>query len=87
MYTVVVLTQLLLQVLLRKSDYTRRVAKWGTILVVFDIRYLQWTAIKGQVLVDLAAEFTKGVEKGGNEKGGMLDKGIMVVIVSPLPHW
>lgn len=37
-HTVVVLTQLPLQSLLRKSDYTRRIAKWGTILGAFDIK-------------------------------------------------
>lgn len=37
-HTVVVLTQLPLQSLLRKSDYTRRIAKWGTILGTFDIK-------------------------------------------------
>ena len=36
-HTVVVLTQLPLKTVLRNADYTRRVAKWGTILGVFDI--------------------------------------------------
>ena len=36
-HTVVVLTQLLLISLLRSADYTWRIAKWGTILGVFDI--------------------------------------------------
>ena len=58
-YTVVVLTQLLLKTILRSADYTGRVAKWGTILGAFDIKYMPRTSIKGQVLVDLVAEFTK----------------------------
>ena len=36
-----------------------RIAKWGTILGVFDIKYMPCTSVKGQVLVDLVAEFTE----------------------------
>jgi len=39
-HTVVVLTQLPLQSLLRSGDYTRRVAKWGKILGAFNIKYM-----------------------------------------------
>ena len=46
-HTVVVLTQLPLRSLLQKPDYTRRVAKWATILELFDIKYLHHTFIKG----------------------------------------
>ena len=56
-HTVVVLTQLPLKTILRSAEYTGRVAKWGTILGVFDIRYMPRTSIKGQVLVDFVAEF------------------------------
>ena len=38
-YTVVVLTQLPLQVLFRKSDYSRRLVQWGIMLGTFDIKY------------------------------------------------
>ena len=31
----------------------------GTILGVFEIKYMLWTSIKGQVLADLVAEFTE----------------------------
>ena len=58
-HTVVVLTQLPLKTILRSADYTGRVAKWGTILEAFDIKYMPRTFIKGQVLVDLVAEFTE----------------------------
>ena len=57
--TVVVLTQLLLRSLLWSVDYTRRIAKWGTILRAFDIKYMPRTFVKGQVLADLVAEFVK----------------------------
>ena len=39
-HTVVALTQLPLQALLRRLDYTGRVAKLGTMLGEFDIKYL-----------------------------------------------
>ena len=58
-HTVVVLTQLPLKSVLRSADYTRRIAKWGTILGAFDIKYMPRTSIKGQVLVDLVAEFAE----------------------------
>ena len=46
-HTVVVLTQLPLKTILRSVDYTRRIAKWGTILRAFDIEYMSRTSIKG----------------------------------------
>ena len=58
-HTIVVLTQLPLKAILRSADYTGRIAKWGTILGAFDIKYLPRTSIKGQVLADLVAKFTE----------------------------
>ena len=58
-HTVVILTQLPLKTILRSADYTGRIAKWGTILGAFDIKYMPCTSVKGQVLADLVAEFTK----------------------------
>ena len=58
-HTVVILTQLPLQTLLQKVDYIGRIAKWGTILGAFDIKYMPRTCIKGQVLADLVAKFTE----------------------------
>ena len=46
-HTIVVLTQLPLKSILRSTDYTGRVAKWGTILGAFDIKYMLRTSIKG----------------------------------------
>ena len=59
-HTVIVLTQLPLKAILRSADYTGRIAKWGTILGAFDIKYMPCTSVKGQVLADLVAEFTEG---------------------------
>ena len=58
-HTVVVLKQLPLKTILRSADYTGRIAKWGTILGAFDIKYMPRTSIKGQVLADLVVEFTE----------------------------
>ena len=71
-HTVVVLTQLLLKSVLRSANYTGRIAKWGTILEAFDIKYMPHTSIKGQVLADLVAEFAECPEEmeGGSEKLG-----------------
>ena len=51
-HTVVVLTQLPLRSLLRSADYIGRIAKLGTILGAFDIKYMPRTSVKGQVLTD-----------------------------------
>ena len=58
-HTVVVLTQLPLKTILRSADYTGRIAKWGTILGAFDIKYMPRTSVKGQVLADLVAKFAE----------------------------
>ena len=58
-HTIVVLTQLPLKTILRSADYTGGVAKWGTIIGAFDIKYMPRTSIKEQVLADLMAEFTE----------------------------
>ena len=58
-HTVIVLTQLPLRSVLRSADYTGRIAKWGTILGAFDIKYMPRTSVKGQVLADLVVEFTE----------------------------
>ena len=57
-YTVFVLTEYQLQSLLKRSDFTGRIAKWGTRLGSFDIWYRPRNAVKGQVLADFVAEFS-----------------------------
>ena len=57
-HTVFILTKYPLQSLLRRSDFTGRIAKWGTRLGSFDIRYRPRNAVKGQVLADFVAEFS-----------------------------
>ena len=58
-HTVIVLMQLPLRSILRSADYTERIAKWGTILWAFDIKYMPHTSVKGQVIADLVAEFAE----------------------------
>ena len=86
-HMIVILTQLPFQALLQKSNFTGRVAKWGTILEAFNIKYLPWATITGKVLAYLVAEFTKGAKNGDSEEYGMLDKGVMAISASPLPQW
>jgi len=57
-HTVYVLTKHPLQPLLRRSDFMGLIAKWGTRLGSFDVRYKLRNAIKGQVLADFVVEFT-----------------------------
>ena len=58
-HTVVVLIQLPLRSLFRSANYTWRIAKWDMIIGTFDIKYILRTSIKGQVLVNLVAEFVE----------------------------
>ena len=74
-----VLTQLPIRSLLQKADYTRRVAKWATILEVFDIKYMHRTFIKDQVLADLVAEFAEPSFEENDERSSMDGKSIRMV--------
>ena len=57
-HTVFVLTEYPLQSLLKRSDFTGRIAKWGTWLGSFDIRYRPRNTVKVQVLTNFVAEFS-----------------------------
>ena len=57
------LTKHPLEALLRRSNFTGRIAKWGASLGAFNIQYRPRTSIKRQVLVDFVAEFTLGQTK------------------------
>ena len=84
-YIVVVLTQLPLQSLLQKADYTGRVAKWATILGAFDIKYMPRTSVNGQVLADLVAEFAKPLLEENGEWSSMDGKSVgMISLQEPL---
>ena len=83
-HTVVVLTQLPLKSVLRSTNYTGRIVKWGTILGAFDIKYMPRTSVKGQVLANLVAKFAKCLEEmeEGSEK---LDEGLIDVVSVQCP--
>ena len=86
-HTVVVLTQLPLKSLLWSADYTGRIAKWGTILGGFDIKYMHRTSIKGQVLADLVVEFTEIPVEEKVEEQNMDGKSVGVIFVQELLSW
>ena len=56
-HTIFVLTKYPLQLLLKRLDFMGRMAKWGTQLGSFDIRYRPRSLVKGLVLVDFVVEF------------------------------
>ena len=58
-HTMYMLTEYPLQSLLKRSDFTGRIAKWGTRLDSFDIRYRPRSSVKGQVLADFITEFSR----------------------------
>ena len=86
-HTVVVLTQLPLKSVLKSTDYTGRVAKWGTILGAFDIKYMSRTSIKGQVLADLVAEFVKCPNEVEMGSEALVERLVGVASIQGLPLW
>ena len=58
-HTIVVLTQLPLKYVLRSVYYMGRIAMWSTVLRSFNIKYMPWISVKGQVLADLIDEFAE----------------------------
>ena len=86
-HTVVILTQLPLKAILRSVDYTGRIAKWGTILGAFDIKYVPRTSIKGQVLADLVVEFAEGPTENESEANSMDEKSVSLVMVQEPLQW
>ena len=63
-HTIFVLIEYPLQLLLKRLDFTGRIAKWGTRLSSFDIQYRPRSAVKGQVLADFVAEFSSKNDEG-----------------------
>ena len=86
-HTIVVLIQLSLKTIPRSADYTGRVAKWGTILGAFDIKYMSCTSIKRQVLADLVAEFTEPPIEELESTENMDEKLVGTISQYGLPAW
>ena len=83
----VVLIQLSLKTILRSADYKGRIAKWGTILGAFNIKYMPRTSVKGQILADLVAEFTEPEIEELPSKGSMDEKLVGTISQYCLPTW
>ena len=58
-HPIIVYTDQPLRQVLQKPEATGRLLKWAVELSQFDIQYQPRTAIKGQALADLVAEFTE----------------------------
>ena len=86
-HTVVVLTQLPLKATLQSADYTGRIAKWGTILGAFDIKYMPRTSVKGQVLADLVDEFTETLIEDKSNEHCMDEKSVGQIVVQEPLQW
>ena len=86
-HTVVVLTQLPLKSVLRIADYTGRITIWNTILGAFDIKYMLRTSIKGQVLVDLVAEFAEPPVEVVVGERNMDEKPVRAIFMPGPPRW
>ena len=56
-----------------------QIEKWGKILGAFDIKYMPHTSIKGQLLVDLVAEFAKSTLEEDKEERGMDGKSVGMI--------
>ena len=86
-HTVVVLTQFSLRSLIRSTDYTGRIAKWGSILGAFNIKYMPRTFVKGQVLADLVVEFAETPLEEKVEKQNMDGKSIGLISLPEPLSW
>ena len=86
-HTIVVLTQLPLRAILRSVDYMGRIAKWGTFLGAFDIKYMPRTFIKGQILVDLVAKFAEPVLEEMSTTQNMDRKSVGIISLQEPPVW
>ena len=78
-HTIVVLTQFPLRTLHRSADYMGRIAKWGTILGAFDIKYMPRTSVNGQVLANLVVEFVESLLVAEAKKRGMDGKSVGMI--------
>ena len=61
--------------------------KWGTILEAFDIKYMPYISVKGQVLADLVAKFAEMPSKDELEKRNIDEKSIGVITLQECLPW
>ena len=86
-HTVVVLTQLPHKAILRSANYTGRIAKWGTILGAFDIKYMPRTSFKRQILANLIAEFAEGFVENESNEHRMDEKSVGLIAAQDPSQW
>ena len=67
------------------ANNTGRIVKYGTILGVFNIKYMPRISVKGQVITDLVAEFAKSPLEKVVETQGMDGKSVgTITLQEPL---
>ena len=86
-HTIVVLTQLPLESVLRTADYNGRIALWNMILGAFDIKYMPRTSIKGPILADLVVKFAKPPIETPTEQQGREGKPVGIASAPKPPCW
>ena len=86
-HTIVVLIQLPLKAVLQSADYTGRIAKWGIVLRAFDIKYMPRTSVKGQILIDLVAEFAEPTLEEMSTTQNMDGKSVGTISLQEPPVW
>ena len=64
-----------------------RIAKWGTVLGAFNIKYMPCISVKGQVLVDLVAEFAELLLEEVAATQNMDGKSIGTMSLQEPPFW
>ena len=78
---------MLFRSLLRNANYTRRIAKWGTILEAFDIKYMPHISVMGQVFANLVAEFFETTLEERVERQNMNEKSIGAISLQEPLSW
>nr|XP_023902383.1 uncharacterized protein LOC112014228 [Quercus suber] len=69
------------------SQSADRIAKWGTILGAFDIKYMPRTSVKGQVFADLVSDFAEGPEEIETSPCGMDEKSVGLISAQHALPW
>ena len=63
------------------------IAKWGTILGAFDIKYMPRTSVKGQILADLITEFAEGPVENESNEHRMDEKSVCLIAAQEPLQW
>jgi len=66
-FTMLVMTDLPIQKVLKKPDVAGRMVKWAVELSEFDIKYEPREPIKGQIFADFVVELSSGTAQNAND--------------------